>query len=336
MYFREIGIGKKDETIVCMVSGIEVCTKTNGENYLKVSLVDEEKSMILAKYWDGHDEADVPPVGTVVSVRLVHGLYQGMDDWKISSIVEDMSGYSIDQFIKVPPYPCEGMFEYLIQVLHKKCKTGPGTIASIAENILLQNKDKFLVWAAAKAMHHAYKGGLLYHTYSMTLVAEFYCRVKPYVDPDILIPAVILHDIGKLRELDTNELGCAEYTVEGQLSNHLQIGAAMVDEYLSTAEDADQFDPEMVRELKHCILSHHGKLEWGAVQIPMTVEAKLLYFIDEADAKTEAGGQALKDAQPGEIYPLFMWSESDTKGKIYLSEAKNAFLERQKISGKKW
>ena len=134
---------------------------------------------------------------------------------------------------------------------------------------------------AAKGIHHAYIGGLLEHSLSVAKVAEFLAQHYEGIDRSLLIAGALLHDIGKLEELKM-EGGLVEYTVRGRLKGHLVIGSEMVAQAAGNIRD---FPEELLEQVQHLILSHHGRQEFGSPTVPMTVEAFMLSFLDDLDAK---------------------------------------------------
>jgi 3'-5' exoribonuclease len=136
---------------------------------------------------------------------------------------------------------------------------------------------------AAKQLHHAWLGGLLEHVVSLLTLADRVAPHYPLLDRDLLLTGVILHDIGKVRELSW-EIGF-EYTVEGTLLGHIQMGAALAEK---TMDSLPGFPPKLKVLVLHMILSHHGKLEFGSPKLPMIPEALALSFIDDLDAKMQA------------------------------------------------
>ena len=136
---------------------------------------------------------------------------------------------------------------------------------------------------AAKQLHHAWLGGLLEHVISLLTLADRVAPHYPILHRDLLLTGVILHDIGKVRELSW-DIGF-EYTVEGTLLGHIQIGAALAER---TMDSLPNFPPRLKILALHMILSHHGKLEFGSPKLPMIPEALVLNFIDDLDAKMQA------------------------------------------------
>ena len=172
---------------------------------------------------------------------------------------------------------------------------------------------------AAKQLHHAWLGGLLEHVISLCTLAD---RVAPHyqlLDRDLLLTGVILHDIGKIRELSWG-IGF-EYTIEGILLGHIQIGAALTER---TIDSLPNFPPKLKTLVLHMILSHHGKLEFGSPKLPMIPEALVLNFLDDLDAKMQAvAGEFDKSLKEG-------------KGPNELTNKVWALDNRQLLNTKRW
>ncbi len=156
---------------------------------------------------------------------------------------------------------------------------------------------RFREHSAAKRVHHGFMGGLLEHTLNVTRLCSFYCDQYPQLNRDLLITAAICHDIGKVDELSPFPEN--DYTDEGQLLGHIVMGTIMVDEKIKTIPG---FPPKLANELKHCILAHHGELEYGSPKKPALIEALALNFADNTDAKMESFIEALaeENRQSGE------------------------------------
>ena len=142
--------------------------------------------------------------------------------------------------------------------------------------------ERFKFHSAAKSVHHGFVGGLLEHTVSVTRNCNYFAQNYPFLNRDLLLTASIFHDIGKLKELSS--FPANDYTDAGQLLGHIMIGAEWVGEAIRTI---DGFPATLANELKHCILAHHGELEYGSPKKPALVEALALSFADNIDAKME-------------------------------------------------
>jgi len=154
---------------------------------------------------------------------------------------------------------------------------------------------------AAKFMHHAWIGGLLEHVVDLIGFCELAAGHFPLIHRDLLLTGAILHDIGKIYELSW-ERGF-EYTLEGQLIGHISIATRLLDEKV-------KFLPGFPRKIhtlvEHMILSHHGSLEFGSPKLPMIPEAVLLHYLDDAEAKMLAIGEACQPPQEGTAAPVYI------------------------------
>ena len=159
--------------------------------------------------------------------------------------------------------------QYLSQLLH-----------SFFDNKEFERRFKF--HSAAKSVHHGFVGGLLEHTLGVTKNCDYFAKMYPVLNRDLLLTAAIFHDIGKLEELSTFPEN--DYTDDGQLLGHIIIGTEMVGDRIRTIPD---FPKGLASELKHCILAHHGELEFGSPKKPALPEALALSFADNIDAKME-------------------------------------------------
>lgn len=145
--------------------------------------------------------------------------------------------------------------------------------------------------SAAKSVHHSFVGGLLEHTLSVVKLCDFYSTRYPLLNKDLLICAAIFHDIGKTVELSTFPEN--DYTDDGQLLGHIIIGTEMIG---ARIREISGFPQKLALELKHCILAHHGELEYGSPKKPALAEAAALNLADNTDAKLQTLTEIFKDA----------------------------------------
>jgi 3'-5' exoribonuclease len=172
---------------------------------------------------------------------------------------------------------------------------------------------------AAKQLHHAWLGGLLEHVVSLCTLADRVLPSYPLLDRDLLLAGVVLHDIGKVRELSW-DIGF-EYTIEGTLLGHIQMGIELVEKTIDTLPN---FPPKLKTLVLHMILSHHGKLEFGSPKLPMIPEALALNFLDDLDAKMQAvQGEFDKCLREGK-------GPDELTGKVW------ALDQRQLLNTKRW
>jgi 3'-5' exoribonuclease len=172
---------------------------------------------------------------------------------------------------------------------------------------------------AAKQLHHAWLGGLLEHVVSLLKLADRVAPHYPILHRDLLLTGVMLHDIGKVYELAWAT--GFEYTVEGMLLGHIQMGMALVEK---TIDGLPGFPPRLKTLVLHMILSHHGKLEFGSPKLPMIPEALVLHFIDDLDAKMQAvASEFEKSAREGK-------RPDELTGKVW------ALDQRQLLNTRRW
>lgn len=143
--------------------------------------------------------------------------------------------------------------------------------------------------------HHAYHGGLLEHVVNILETARRIADLYPAVDLNLLLAGIFLHDIGKIRELGYESSFI--YTDEGQLLGHMLIGVEILNEKVAAVEKltGEPFPEETLFRLKHMILSHHGRLEYGSAKLPMTPEAVALHYLDNLDAKVHEFSRSIED-----------------------------------------
>ena len=151
--------------------------------------------------------------------------------------------------------------------------------------------DSFQKAPAAKGFHHAYIGGLLEHTLSVTQLLDLVADHYQQANRDLIITGGILHDIGKIRELSFK--GSMNYTDEGRLIGHIVMAVELVDTKIAEISD---FPKQLALELRHILLSHHGTLEYGSPKRPKTIEALIVNFIDDLDAKMNAFGEFINSS----------------------------------------
>lgn len=152
-------------------------------------------------------------------------------------------------------------------------------------------KKKFCNSSAAKTVHHGFVGGLLEHTLSVTKLCDYYCTMYPILKRDLLLTAAMCHDIGKIKEISPFPEN--DYTDDGQLLGHIVMGSQMIGEQ---AAKIDGFPHGLLAQVQHCILSHHGKYEYGSPKIPAIIEAIALNYADDTDAKLETFKEILENS----------------------------------------
>lgn len=254
-----------------------------GKPYDSLILQDKTGTMD-AKIWDlssrGIYDFDamnyVDVVGEVVS-------FQGALQLNVKSI-QPVSEEKCDptEYMPSTQYDIEQMYEELLIFL-KKVKN---TYLKQLWELFFVKSDKiikvFKSHSAAKSVHHGFIGGLLQHTLAVVRLCDFYCDQYALLNRDLLLTAAALHDIGKIKELSAFPEN--SYTDEGQLLGHIVIGSEWVHDAIRQIPD---FPQKLKRELQHCIIAHHGELEYGSPKKPALAEAVALNYADNTDAKLQ-------------------------------------------------
>lgn len=278
------------------ITGIYLCKQRNtavtknGKEYENVTLADKTGT-ISAKIWDpgsmGIGDFDV---NDYVEIKGKVSSFNDMLQLHIDRAFKAQEGaYDPSDYLPVSKYNIEEMWTALNSLI--------SSVNAPYYNALLNSffedaefAKTFKSHSAAKSVHHGFVGGLLQHTLSVATICDFYCGHYDIFDRDLLITAAILHDIGKTRELSSFPVN--DYTDEGQLLGHIVIGTEMI---MQKAQMINDFPKVKLDELLHCILSHHGELEFGSPKTPAIIEAVALAFADNTDAKIEVFSTALEN-----------------------------------------
>ena len=195
------------------------------------------------------------------------------------------------------------MSEKSITEMYRQLTAIIGTISNaylrkLAESFFVEDKDfvkSFCDHSAAKAVHHGFVGGLLEHTLSVVKLCDYFVTVYPYLNRDLLLCAAMFHDIGKTKELSSFPEN--DYTDEGQLLGHIMMGVEMISDGVRMIEG---FPEKIANELKHCVIAHHGELEFGSPKKPAIPEAVALHYADATDAKMQTLTEIFKDKNSDE------------------------------------
>lgn len=196
-----------------------------------------------------------------------------------------LDGFREENCIPCAPRPIDEMWQEL--EAHVASVSSP-MVRELLTRILAKQGDRFRIWPAAQKVHHAYRGGLLEHVLkiieSVTFLANAYGASR-----DLLVAGAILHDIGKLEEMEYGVT--TEYSIEGNLIGHITMGAALVRQ---TANEIPDFPHELRVQIEHLVVSHHGDRKLGSPVEPMTVEAFILAAIDDLDSKIHQVRKAIE------------------------------------------
>ena len=280
------------------VSGIYLCkqrtpaTTKNGKPYENMILQDRTGTAD-AKIWDPHSNG-IEDFKAFDYVEIVADAtnFNGALQLNVKRARKAREGeYNPADYLPVSEHDVDEMYEELLRFVDS---VGEPHLNALLKSFFVDDKAfirRFKMHSAAKTVHHGFVGGLLEHTLSVTKLCDFYELRYPFLNRDLLITAALCHDIGKVYELS----GFPEndYTDEGQLLGHIALGSEMVAEH---AHRIEGFPKKLENELKHCILAHHGELEFGSPKKPALAEALALNLADNTDAKLETMKEILVNA----------------------------------------
>ncbi|WYP27743.1 3'-5' exoribonuclease YhaM [Alkalihalobacillus sp. FSL W8-0930] len=288
---RNYQVGEKVESYFLIKSSTKSIA-SNSKPFLTLILSDKTGD-IETKLWGASpdDEAAYASKALIyVQGDLID--YRGRNQLKLSSIrpVSALDNVKISDFVRSAPISSEEMHEEITQFIFEMKNPN---IQRITRHLVKKYQQEFLESPAATRNHHEFVSGLAYHVVSMLRLAKNLSELYPSLDTDLLYAGVILHDLGKVRELsgpiDTS------YTLEGKLLGHISIISNEID----AAARELKIEGEEVTVLQHLVLSHHGKGEWGSPKVPIIREAEVLHLIDNVDAKINMMDRALDRVMPG-------------------------------------
>lgn len=269
----------------CIVKSVAQKSNVKGSSYLDFVLADAGGEC-AAKLWDyAPEQHGTYDADTVIKVRGTINLWKDEEQLKIDRIRNVKADEAVDMAELVPcaPFAPETMFDELYQ-----CAEGfeDEDLRMLTQYILRENREAILRYPAALKLHHAMRGGLLYHTTTMLKAARAVCAVYkplyPSLSTELVYAGIILHDVAKTQELTVGGIGLASaYSQKGQLLGHINMGMAMVER--AAAELMTNEHTTML--LQHMLLAHHGVPEFGSPRPPMFPEAELVSQIDVMDSK---------------------------------------------------
>ncbi len=293
MKIKDMASGLSDISFLAIISQVTT-GKTNGANkssYLNIVLEDRS-GIIDAKLWSAtNDQIRTLTQGTVIKGKGDIIKYNDNRQMKIiSAEVMNVTDEEKLEYLPVPPFPKDEMVKELETYIHAIHSI---KLYSITNGLYEDFRDAFAIYPAASRNHHEYVSGLIYHTLTMLKVAKSLCDIYDSLDRSLLYAGIILHDIGKIKELSGPIV--PSYTLEGNLLGHISISNAMIKE----KADELHIEGEEVILLQHLVLSHHGKNEYGSPVLPQIKEAEILSLIDNIDARMNMFNKALGQTEPG-------------------------------------
>ncbi|MDO4859569.1 MAG: HD domain-containing protein [Bacillota bacterium] len=299
IYLNNINTG--DEiTDFFMVKAIDVKTGSNNKQYLDL-LLSDKTGEITGKKWDITDEEiqklSAVKTGSLVKIKAQVTEWNGMKQFRVFRIrgAMEQDGLDTSDYVKAAPEDPREMYDF---IMGKAQALGDEDLKKLCVSVLQDNEEKLLYYPAAQKNHHAEFAGLLWHMKRMVMNGEGICRVYTILDPDLVTAGVILHDIEKIREIRSNDMGISDgYLMEGMMLGHIVQGVRELDSRMKELG----FSDEKRIMIEHMILSHHYEPEFGSPRKPMFPEAEILHYLDIIDARMFDMEEALDGTKPGEF-----------------------------------
>ncbi len=261
----------------------QILLTKNGKEYGSLILRDKTGT-VDAKIWD----LSSPGVGDFDAMDYVYieadvVAFQGAKQLNVRRIRKaDEGEYIQSDYLPMSEKSIDAMYKELTGLIHSMKNP---YLKKLVSSFFLEDKQfiqDFCFHSAAKTVHHGFVGGLLEHTLGVAKLCDYFAANYKEINRDLLLSAAFFHDMGKMKEL--SRFPENDYTDDGQLLGHIMIGTEIVGNRI---REIPGFPDKLASELKHCILAHHGEMEYGSPKKPALIEAMALYFADNADAKLE-------------------------------------------------
>lgn len=286
-YINELRDGEMVSEIYLCKNKVVAKTKA-GKTYYSMQLQDKTGT-IDAKIWElnngiAHFE-DMDYIRVDAQVTSFNGALQ-LNVKRVR--VADEGEYAPEDYMPCSEKNIDEMYKELLEIIDTVKESH---LNKLLKMYFVEDTDfikKFKAHSAAKSIHHGFMGGLLEHSLSVAKLCAFMCEQYPVLNHDLLITAAICHDIGKIDEISAFPEN--DYTDEGQLVGHIVMGTMMINDKV---KEIDGFPVTLANELKHCILAHHGELEYGSPKKPALIEAIALSHADNMDAKIQTFTEVL-------------------------------------------
>ncbi|WP_425538382.1 3'-5' exoribonuclease YhaM family protein [Microaceticoccus formicicus] len=308
---KNLVIGQGNQYIVGFVSDIKEGTTSNGENFISLKIYDNEDKIDVKIWQTSQSEIDALDIrnGSFVVARGKCQLFRDSKQFNVDKSDKLMirkandGEFNISEYMPTAPIDYDEIKQYIINGIEQ---INDIELRVFVNSIFNDYVDKLISYPASMNVHHDYLNGLGYHIYRMLASALALRSVyKNHVNFDYVIAGVILHDIGKVNCYRVSEMGMPEdYTLENSLLGHIPIGLLMLEPY--------ELSESKKNLIRHLLLSHHGRPEFGAVVTPMFIEAQLLHHIDIMDASVTIMEAEMDKLNPGEVSDR-IWSLDRTR-----------------------
>lgn len=304
-----------------LIKSVQDATTSGGSPYFNITVNKKHKS-ISCKLWEnkfgGYSVVEIKKMLQSGTVHFIIGSiseYRGelqltMDEFRLCKEGE----VNITDYLEAAPEPIEELQKEYEQFLND---IQSPILHTICQQLYDDHKTDFTTFPAAKSNHHAFVGGLLYHTVSMLRIGKHIVSQYPQVNRSLLFASIALHDLGKVVEL--SGYIASDYTKVGNFLGHITIVNMLIDRKVQKLkEEKDKWtraDFDQVYELMHIISAHHGKLEWGSPVTSKNLEAEIIHHIDMIDSRINMivnglDDENLSEDEPKKIYPLGIYYKS--------------------------
>ena len=278
-----------------LISQVNRGVTNKGAPYLSFVLQDKS-GVIDAKYWNvSEEQLDLYKAGMVCLFHFDVLSHNRQLQVRVQSIeIVDRKEEDLSEYVRsscIPKVQLQNEIYAVVEAMQNE------TYKQVTHALLKECEKDFFTYPAASRIHHDFVGGLATHVLGMIRVGKALCELYPMLDEDLLMAGIILHDVGKLKELSGPVI--TEYTLEGKLLGHISMMQARV------SEVANQMgiQNDDVTMLRHMILSHHGQYEYGSPVLPLLPEAEMLHYIDNIDARMNILEKAFAQTEEGEFTP---------------------------------
>ena len=277
-----------------LIRSAEKRKDSKGNDYVDMNLTDRTGE-INCKIWNWDPEAETPEAGQPIKVRGTIQEYNGrlqlrVEKWRLCT--ED-DPVDMNALVPCAPRKPEDMFKDIENAIEHFADED---LKKLTRGMLNLAGDRLRWFPAAQRMHHAERSGLLHHTTDMLRLADAMLNIYPWLNRDLLKAGVIIHDLGKIDEMKSDQTGnVTDYTRDGQLLGHLVRGITN----LNKVAEETGVTGECLILLEHMLLSHHGESEFGSPKPPMFPEAEALHWIDIMDARMNTMKSVTDKTPPG-------------------------------------
>ena len=282
--------GAQVENLKLYVKSADKGVSNNGNLYFNLVLQDISGSIVAKKWVIEIDDDKIIIPNNVIEVSGTIIKYRNQFQLKVESVLP-CTNYDLSDFVISCPLSSENLKNEIYKIIDL---VTDADLKNLALACINEYQDRYFTYPAAVSVHHAFKGGIAYHSLCICKDAISLCNLYPQLNEDYLIVGSLLHDIGKTYEM--GGIVATSYTLEGNLLGHISLGANMVSE-IGRRIKTPQFKLDLVL---HMILSHHGEYEYGSPVLPKTQEAYVLHALDDLDSKLYILKEQMKSLKVGE------------------------------------